>query len=111
MAEKKWLCRRPTGYIVFTENLRKWVKAVKPGLNPREPLTAARHHLLKILNPSKITPPVEDQVSKQVTSTFHIQHSTFKPYHYLLLKLSYDPRSNPCEESLALSVVPCSAPS
>lgn len=56
MAEKTWLCRRPTGYIVFTENLRKWVKAVKPGLNPREPLTAARHHLLKILTLLKSLP-------------------------------------------------------
>lgn len=73
MAEKTWFCRRPTSYIVFTENLRKWGKAVKPALDPREPLTAARHHLLKILKLSNITPPVEDHVSKQVASTFHIQ--------------------------------------
>lgn len=75
MTEKTWLCRSPNSYIVFTENFRKWVKAIKPALDPREPLTAARHHLLKILNPSKITPPVEDQVSKHMSlwGTFHIQ--------------------------------------
>ena len=96
MTEKTWLCRSPHSYIVFTENFRKWVKAIKPGLDPREPLTAAKHHLLKILNPSKITPPPLRIKGPNIRACG--EHSTFKPYHYMLLKLSYNTRSSPCEE-------------